>query len=230
MDDLFEELPDRWPVYTFPDFQLVIENPIVAGDRKRKRKDHRKSQKKAPAPTPRPSQAVLQSRAPASPPGGPCNPFAGITCFFCSKKGHYANNCPLKQQKITRSQAKSLSAGRVQEAPDVVSGTLFANSHSAAVLSNSGATSRSFLPPVIRSHAPAKHPNWRVVYNPVNSISAEKAQEAPDVVLGTFPVNFCPDTVLFNSGASHSIVSPSFATMVMFTLLFVWYPGTAPIS
>ena len=37
----------------------------------------------------------------------------------------------------------------------------------------------------------------------VNLISAEEAQEATDVVLGTLLVNSCPATVLFDSGASH---------------------------
>ena len=45
----------------------------------------------------------------------------------------------------------------------------------------------------------------------VNLISAEEAQEAPDVVLGTLSVNSHPATVLFDSGASHSFVSESFA-------------------
>ena len=257
LDDLSEELRDRLPVYTFPDFQLVVENPVVAGGRKRKLKDRCKCQEKTQgdfskvanvtcffcklqghyanncpkklAATPRPLQAVPQSRVPASQPDGPRNPFARITCFFCSKKGHYANTCPLKQQKITCSRAKSLSAGRVQEAPDVVSGMLCANSHSATVLSNSGATSRSFPPPVIQSHAPAKHRDWRVVCNPVDSISAEKAQDTPDVVLGTLLSNSYPDIIRFNSGASHSFVSPSFAAVgdLHFALLIgaQYHPG-----
>ncbi|MBJ4473577.1 hypothetical protein JGE33_24720, partial [Salmonella enterica subsp. enterica serovar Kentucky] len=45
----------------------------------------------------------------------------------------------------------------------------------------------------------------------VNAVTAEEAQEAPDVVLGTLSVNSCPATVLFDSGASHSFVSESFA-------------------
>ena len=209
LDDLSEELQDRLPVHTFPDFQLVNENPVDAGGRKRKRKDRRKCQEKTQgdfrkvadvtcffcnlkghyaidcpkelAATPRPSQAVPQSRAPASQQCGLHN-LADVTCFCCQVKGHYANKCP-----------------------------------------NRGASTSRFVPrPVIRSHAPAKHPDWRVVYKQVDSISAEKSQEAPDVVLGMLLVNSCPDTVLFNSGASHSIVPLSFATVVLciFALLF----------
>src|SRR3954447_9899072 len=36
--------------------------------------------------------------------------------------------------------------------------------------------------------------------------------EAPDVVLGTFPVNSVPATVLFDSGASHSFVTRPFVS------------------
>ncbi|MBC1496232.1 hypothetical protein HCI94_13525, partial [Listeria welshimeri] len=39
-----------------------------------------------------------------------------------------------------------------------------------------------------------------------------EAQNAPDVVLGTFPVNSIPATVLFDSGATHSFLSKSFAS------------------
>nr|ABA98317.1 retrotransposon protein, putative, Ty3-gypsy subclass [Oryza sativa Japonica Group] len=44
----------------------------------------------------------------------------------------------------------------------------------------------------------------------VNHASAEEAQVAPEVVLGTFPVNSIPATVLFDSGATHSFISKRF--------------------
>nr|AAM74297.1 Putative retroelement [Oryza sativa Japonica Group] len=46
----------------------------------------------------------------------------------------------------------------------------------------------------------------------VNHVAAAEAQNAPDVVLGTFPVNSIPATVLFDSGATHSFLSKSFAS------------------
>ncbi|XP_071685280.1 uncharacterized protein [Lolium perenne] len=45
----------------------------------------------------------------------------------------------------------------------------------------------------------------------LNHVNAEEAQEAPDIVLGTFPVNSVSSTVLFDSGASHSFVTKPFA-------------------
>ncbi len=51
----------------------------------------------------------------------------------------------------------------------------------------------------------------RFVQARVNHASAEEAQAAPEVVLGTFPVNSIPATVLFYSGATHSFISKKFA-------------------
>nr|ABA97094.1 retrotransposon protein, putative, Ty3-gypsy subclass [Oryza sativa Japonica Group] len=47
----------------------------------------------------------------------------------------------------------------------------------------------------------------------VNHASAEEAQAAPEVVLGTFPVNSIPATVIFDSGATHSFISKKFVGM-----------------
>nr|AAR06317.1 putative polyprotein [Oryza sativa Japonica Group] len=45
----------------------------------------------------------------------------------------------------------------------------------------------------------------------VNHASAEEAQSAPEVILGTFPVNSTPATILFDSSATHSFISKRFA-------------------
>jgi hypothetical protein len=42
-------------------------------------------------------------------------------------------------------------------------------------------------------------------------MNVEQVQEATDVVLGMFPVNSVPARVLFDSGASHSFVTETFA-------------------
>jgi hypothetical protein len=46
----------------------------------------------------------------------------------------------------------------------------------------------------------------------VNHVTAEEGQEAKDVVLGMFLMNFVPATVLFDSGASHSFITERFMT------------------
>ena len=44
----------------------------------------------------------------------------------------------------------------------------------------------------------------------VNYVSTTAAQEAPEVMLGTFRINSNSSTVLFDSGASHTFISPTF--------------------
>ena len=63
------------------------------------------------------------------------------------------------------------------------------------------------MPP--RNQAPRNLPNNGK--GRVNHVTAEEAQEDPDVVLGTFLVNSAPATVLFDSGATHSFVTQKFA-------------------
>ncbi len=53
----------------------------------------------------------------------------------------------------------------------------------------------------------------------LNHVTKEEAQNAPDIVLGTFPVNTIPAMVLFDSGASHSFISKSFALQNNFSML-----------
>nr|ABA97617.1 retrotransposon protein, putative, Ty3-gypsy subclass [Oryza sativa Japonica Group] len=53
----------------------------------------------------------------------------------------------------------------------------------------------------------------RFIQARVNHASAKEAQAAPEVVLGTFPVNSIPATVLFDSGATHSFISKKFVGM-----------------
>ena len=47
----------------------------------------------------------------------------------------------------------------------------------------------------------------------VNHVDVEAAQEEPTIVMGTLLVNSVPATVLFDSGASHSFISGTFAFM-----------------
>jgi hypothetical protein len=41
-------------------------------------------------------------------------------------------------------------------------------------------------------------------------VAVEEAQEAPDVVIGMFPVNDTSAVVLFDSGALHSFISTTY--------------------
>jgi 5-methylthioribose kinase len=48
------------------------------------------------------------------------------------------------------------------------------------------------------------------VHRKVNHVAVEEAQEAPDVVMGTFFVNDTSAVMLFDSGASHSFISTTY--------------------
>jgi hypothetical protein len=48
------------------------------------------------------------------------------------------------------------------------------------------------------------------VHGKVNHVTVEEAQEAPDVVIGTFSINNIFAVVLFDSGASYSFISAAY--------------------
>ncbi|MGL6083603.1 MAG: hypothetical protein ACRC4N_14545, partial [Gammaproteobacteria bacterium] len=203
---LSEELKDKLSIVDFPDFQALVDKAIVAehaarelmDSRKRKWETYKSSKSsssrprfgqsqgfqsqfsappRSPAPVPRSSQAVPQSRAPASQQSGSRNPAASVTCFACNQKGHYANQCPKKTGAAPRPNGGRGPGGGSSQDQKIVPATQGVGS------------------------------------GRVNVITAEEAQEAPDVVLGTLFVNSHPATVLFDSGASHSFVSESFAAV-----------------
>jgi hypothetical protein len=63
-----------------------------------------------------------------------------------------------------------------------------------------------------RPWTPGRNPKTQdnVARGRLNYVNAAEAEEAPDVVLGTFLVNSVPAKFLFDSGASHSFVTESF--------------------
>jgi hypothetical protein len=46
----------------------------------------------------------------------------------------------------------------------------------------------------------------------INHVAIEEAQEAPNVILGTFLVNSNTTIILFNPGASHSFISATYVS------------------
>jgi hypothetical protein len=48
------------------------------------------------------------------------------------------------------------------------------------------------------------------MYDKVNQMTNDEAQQAQDVVLGLFLASSHPATILFNFGASHSFISSNF--------------------
>jgi hypothetical protein len=101
-------------------------------------------------------------------------------CFNCGELGHYANICP-KRNMQTPQKDIGLRSGQPLSQAHIGSSTYRGNISQ-------------------RNYTRGR----------VNHVTAEQAQDATDVVLGTFSVNSVPATVLFDSGASHSFITEQF--------------------
>ena len=107
------------------------------------------------------------------------------TCFNYREQGHYAANCPYKQNQ-NRAPAQGNSSGSIRTAASAVG-------HGGPQASVS-----------------QKKPTQLFGRGRVNHIDAKEAQEAPDVVLGEFLIDSILATVLFDSEASHSFIVSRF--------------------
>jgi hypothetical protein len=66
------------------------------------------------------------------------------------------------------------------------------------------------------------------MYNNVNHVPNEEAQQAQDVILGMILASSHPATILFDSGASHSFISSSF--VAKYNLLIATMKHTMLVS
>ena len=68
------------------------------------------------------------------------------------------------------------------------------------------------------NRCPKKMTNMQKNYvqGKINHVTTETAQEAPDVVIGTFSVNSNSAIVIFDSGASHSFIAYTFIKNMVF--------------
>jgi hypothetical protein len=71
-------------------------------------------------------------------------------------------------------------------------------------------TAASTLAPTRGANSVPVAARQNYVHGKVNHVAVEKAQEAPDVLIGTFSVNNIFAVVLFDSGASHSFISAAY--------------------
>jgi hypothetical protein len=60
------------------------------------------------------------------------------------------------------------------------------------------------------SSTPGNKAQQNYVRSKVNNMIVEQAQNALGIVLGTFPINSVPPTILFDSGATHSFITDQF--------------------
>ena len=73
-----------------------------------------------------------------------------------------------------------------------------------------------------------------MIQGQIHHISADEAQEDPEVVIGMFLVNDIPTIILFDSGASHSFASRSFVARNKFPCSLLekvcWFNPRDPYS
>ena len=133
----------------------------------------------------------------------PVTPVQPNGCFKCGELGHYANNCPKRNVRPPQNQRNSGQRQTPQQQQP--------RNSNQTPLGSKG--------------------QQNCVRGKVNHVATETAEEAPDVVLGTFLVNSEPASVLFDSGASHSFITEQFGakhnlpTSPMKQILLVSSPG-----
>jgi hypothetical protein len=107
-------------------------------------------------------------------------------CFNCGELGHYASICP----------------NRNIQTPQKYNGQRF------------GQPSSQIRHGSANSQINKGQQNY--VHGRMNNMTAEQAQDAPGVVLDTFPVNSMPATVLFDSGTTHSFITEQFVASIIY--------------
>src|SRR5438105_764102 len=75
-----------------------------------------------------------------------------------------------------------------------------------------------------KTPAPAFRGQQNYARGRVNHVNMNEAQQAPDVMLGKFLVNFKPASVLFDSGASHSFVTAQYIEKHSMSVAKLKYP------
>ena len=198
-------LKDRLVSHDFLTFQALVNKAILQENSRRELEEHRKRrapqnhhgagssrQKIGHHPGYR-AQYVKPSRpnntyqpnaykTPRAEVGGNHANIAGKACFSCAQEGHFAVACPNKNTGPT---PVKFNLGSAVKTPAAGRGR--------GILNTPGG---------------APHASGR---GRVNHVTIELAQESPDVVLGMFPINSYYGSVLFDTGASHSFISRSFA-------------------
>ncbi|XP_048489745.2 uncharacterized protein LOC104883294 [Beta vulgaris subsp. vulgaris] len=127
-------------------------------------------------------------------------------CYRCGKPGHVIKNCPLGDRGI----------GNVTNRVPVGDQRVMQNSGYGGNTSNNS-----------NRYPPRGPPQAGRVF----MMQREEAEADDTVITGTFPVNSIPAYVLFDSGASHSFISTSFAKRLKakscpeFSSMFITFPN-----
>src|SRR5512138_3711058 len=205
LEGLNDELSYALMSTDFRDFQQFVDKAIRQEDKynRMEQKKRRAAQFKAQQGSNQRPRLVTGPQAPSYPQGGSSSVVRPQCQFYNNNTGNRGND---NRNMVARPVATPAQNQPVRKEQGSKPGICFN-------CGDPGHYADKCPKPRRVKNAPA--PNNSNVPAPkarVNHVAAAEAQNAPDVVLGTFPVNSIPATVLFDSGATHSFLSKSFAS------------------
>nr|BAH80065.1 putative retrotransposon protein [Oryza sativa Indica Group] len=189
----------------FRDFQQLVDKAIRQEDKynRMEQKKRRAAQFKAQQGSNQRPRLVTGPQAPSYPQGGSSSVIRPQRQFYNNNTGNRGNDNRNVVARPAATPAQNQPVRKEQGSKPVVCFNCGDPGHYADKCPKPRRVKNAPAPN--NSNVPA--PKARV-----NHVAAAEAQNAPDVVLGTFPVNSIPATVFFDSGATHSFLSKSFAS------------------
>nr|AAM14693.1 Putative polyprotein [Oryza sativa Japonica Group]ABB46770.2 retrotransposon protein, putative, Ty3-gypsy subclass [Oryza sativa Japonica Group] len=205
LEGLNDELSYALMSTDFRDFQQLVDKAIRQEDKynRMEQKKRRAAQFKAQQGSNQRPRLVTGPQAPSYPQGGSSSVVRPQRQFYNNNTGNRGNDNRNVVARPAATPAQNQPVRKEQGSKPVVCFNCGDPGHYADKCPKPRRVKNAPAPN--NSNVPA--PKARV-----NHVAAAEAQNAPDVVLGTFPVNSIPATVLFDSGATHSFLSKSFAS------------------
>nr|CAH66013.1 OSIGBa0093M15.3 [Oryza sativa] len=205
LEGLNDELSYALMSTDFRDFQQLVDKAIRQEDKynRMEQKKRRAAQFKAQQGSNQRPRLVIGPQAPSYPQGGSSSVVRPQRQFYNNNTGNRGNDNRNMVAHPAVTSAQNQPVRKELGSKPVICFNCGDPGHYADKCPKPRRVKNAPAPN--NSNAPA--PKARV-----NHVAAAEAQNAPDVVLGTFPVNSIPATVLFDSGATHSFLSKSFAS------------------
>ncbi|XP_059670062.1 uncharacterized protein LOC132315717 [Cornus florida] len=161
---------------------------------------------------------------------------SAVVCYQCQQPGHYKSSCPMRSSSVSSAPKACYGCGQqghlIRDCPSQREGTISGRG-SQQRPSQSATIQSGFRPPppqptmssqgsrsvrrdtptmsVQQSGVQVGSPQAQVPQGRVFALAQTDASSGPSVLRGIFPVFGCWARVLFDSGASHSFISSSFA-------------------
>nr|CAE02081.2 OSJNBa0074B10.9 [Oryza sativa Japonica Group] len=205
LEGLNDELSYALMSTDFRDFQQLVDKAIRQEDKynRMEQKKRRAAQFKSQQGSNQRPRLVTGPQAPSYPQGGSSSVVRPQRQFYNNNTGNRGNDNRNVVARPAATPAQNQPVRKEQGSKPVICFNCGDPGHYADKCPKPRRVKNAPTPN--NSNVPA--PKARV-----NHVVAAEAQNAPDVVLGTFPVNSIPATVLFDSGATHSFLSKSFAS------------------